>query len=104
MRNLLAAISGLAAPSEAQDGGRIFDPGECDVSDEAHIRSVLRDWLSVPLHLARTFGRRKHYPLVFSMAAVECHMHRELEFARGVPFPDVLRSVFKVAAYPQSQG
>jgi len=39
MRNLLAAISGLAAPSEAQDGGRIFDPGECELLKKTQILS-----------------------------------------------------------------
>jgi hypothetical protein len=82
----------------------LFDPGEWDVSDESHLRGVVRDWLSVPLHLARTFRRRKHYLLAFSMAAVGDHLQRDLGFVRGVPIPDVLRGVFKVAPNPQAQG
>jgi hypothetical protein len=80
----------------------LFDPGERDVSDDLHVRGLLRDWLSVPLHLARLFGRRKHYPLVFSMAAFTYSMYRELEFTRAVPFPELLRSAFRGALSPQS--
>lgn len=79
----------------------LFDPGDRDVADDSHVRALLRDWLSVPLHLARLFGRRKHFPLVFSMAAFMDHMHRELEFDHPVPFPELLQSMFRGALNPQ---
>jgi len=80
----------------------LFDPGECDVSDDLHVRGVLRDWLSIPLHLAQFFGLRRHYPLVFSLAAFMHQMHRELKFAREVPFPELLRSMFRDALHSQT--
>jgi len=52
MRNLLAAISGLAAPSEAQDGGGIFDPGECGLLKKITITQILSQSSSF------TFGER----------------------------------------------
>jgi len=46
MRNL------LAAPSEAQDGGRIFDPGECGLLKKITITQILSESSSF------TFGER----------------------------------------------
>lgn len=71
----------------------LLDRSDRGAADDVDVRGLIRDWLSVPLHLARLFGRRKQLPLVFSMAALTFRMHRELEFAREVPFGEIVRSM-----------
>lgn len=82
---------------------QLFEPGDLDGTGDEQVRSVLRDWLSVPLRIAQLFGRRRHYPLVFSMAAFQHHTQSELAFGRVLSFPDLLRSMFRGVSTPQSE-
>jgi hypothetical protein len=56
---------------------------------------VLRNWLGQLVFLAGCFGRHRQAPLVFAMAAMQYHMHEELELPRGLSFPDLLGSMFR---------
>jgi hypothetical protein len=80
----------------------LFDAGDRDVTDDSDVRALFRDWLSVPLHLARLFGRRRQLPRVFSMAAFTYDMRRTLGFARDEPFAEILRTMFRGGLNPES--
>ena len=99
------SILGLSAGSPSTiclNQLQLFEPSDRDGTDDEQARSVLRDWLSVSFHLAQLFGRRRHYPLAFSMAAFQHHTQSSLAFGRVLSFPDLLRSIFRGVPTPQS--